>query len=367
MSWSPQQEAALKAVSAWFADDAGPQVFRLFGFAGTGKSTLAKAIADDVRGDGDNKVLFAAFTGKASLVMQSKGCWGARTIHSLIYKLEEERRGDLKFVLNRDSDLDGADLLVIDEVSMVNDELARDLLSFKVKTLVLGDPAQLPPVKGTGYFTEANPDVMLTEVHRQALGNPIIRVSMDVRAGKSLELCAQWPCRVIARADLDQKEVLGADQVLVGLNRTRMTYNGRIRQLKGMDAHGPVAGDKLVCLRNNREKALLNGGIWRATAVKARKAVFTLDVESEDSPGLFAEVRVHSYFFHGREAELTWEERKGLDEFTYGYALTTHKSQGSQWKNVMLFDESKSFRDDARRWLYTGVTRAAERLTVVTS
>lgn len=365
MSWSPQQESALKAVSAWFADDKAPQVFRLFGYAGTGKSTLATAIADDVRGGGDNKVMFAAFTGKAALVMQSKGCWGARTIHSLIYKLEEERRGDLRFILNRDSDLDRADLLVIDEVSMVNDELAKDLLSFGVKTLVLGDPAQLPPVKGTGYFTEAEPDAMLTEVHRQARDNPIIRVSMDVRAGKPLEPCAHWPCRVIPRADLDQKEVLGADQVLVGLNRTRVTYNGRIRQLKGMDASGPVAGDKLVCLRNNREKMLLNGGIWRANGVKGRRASFIMDLESEDSPGLTAEVRVHSYFFHGREAELTWEERKGLDEFTFGYALTCHKSQGSQWKDVMLFDESGSFREDARRWLYTGVTRAAERLTVV--
>ena len=58
---------------------------------------------------------------------------------------------------------------------MVDEDLGRDLLSFGKPVLVLGDPAQLPPVKGGGFFTEAEPDVMLTEVHRQAADNPIIR------------------------------------------------------------------------------------------------------------------------------------------------------------------------------------------------
>ena len=71
---------------------------------------------------------------------------------------------------------------------MVDAELGRDLMSFGVPVLVLGDPAQLPPIQGGGFFTEAEPDMMLTEVHRQAEDNPIIRLSMDIRAGRDLDL-----------------------------------------------------------------------------------------------------------------------------------------------------------------------------------
>jgi hypothetical protein len=189
LDWSPNQEVALDAVTTWFADPAGPQVFRLFGYAGTGKTTLAIEIANRIGSKGNNKVLFAAFTGKAALVMQSKGCTAASTIHSLIYTLDEDSTGEMpRFVLNEASALADAKLLIIDECSMVGAELAHDLLTFKVKVLVLGDPAQLPPVKDAGYFTECEPDAMLTEVHRQAQGNPIIRLSMDIRAGRQMPL-----------------------------------------------------------------------------------------------------------------------------------------------------------------------------------
>ena len=88
VEWSPQQEQALSAVSAWLKDKDGPQVFRLFGWAGTGKSTLARHLAQGVK-----SVKYAAFTGKAALVMRKRGCKGASTIHSLIYKLVNEGAG----------------------------------------------------------------------------------------------------------------------------------------------------------------------------------------------------------------------------------------------------------------------------------
>lgn len=365
MSWSPQQEQALKAVAAWLDDPSGKPVFRLFGFAGTGKTTLAVHFANAF----DGRVKFASFTGKAALVMRRKGCVGASTIHSLIYKPVDKGAGVVEFKLDPDSELRGADLLIIDECSMVNSELGKDVLSFGVPVLVLGDPAQLPPVSGAGYFTEHEPDIMLTEVHRQARDNPIIRVSMDVREGRGLTLNPHGACRVIERADMDQKQALAADQIIVGLNKTRHAYNGRVRQLKGIMQPLPIIGDKLVCLRNNREKNLLNGGLWRVARLLKSKpgGIIKMVVKSEDYEDMATEVAVHPYFFAGREGDLDWKELKGLDQFTYGYALTCHKSQGSQFDDVLLFDESGSFREDARRWLYTGVTRAAKTLTVVMS
>lgn len=371
MEWSPQQNAAMNAVRQWLNDRSGPQVFRLFGFAGSGKTTLAKHLADGVSGS----VRYACFTGKAALVLRKKGCEGASTIHSLIYKaVQDEVTGEADFVLNKDSAAAYAKLIVIDEVSMVGEELAKDLLSFGTKVLVLGDPAQLPPVKGEGYFISAAPDVMLTEVHRQAAENPIIRMSMDVREGRGLKPGQYGSSLVARRYDIDRDAlrdmVLGADQLLCGLNRTRQTFNERIRELKGLAGVWaewyPTEGDRLVCLRNNREKNLLNGGLWNVQKVRTEGEKIEMRAESLDEPDATpVDIVVPEQFFNGTEKDLDWRKRRQFDEFTYGWALTCHKSQGSQWDNVIVFDEGRSFREDAAKWTYTAITRAAERVTVV--
>src|SRR6516165_7638758 len=232
-AFSPEQDAALKAVAAWLKAKPGrgntPLVFRLFGYAGTGKTTLAKHLAQGVNG----KVLFAAFTGKAALVMRRKGCEQASTIHSLIYKPLDNNSQQPRFELWDDSPASDAKLIVIDECSMVDAELGRDLKSFNVPLLVLGDPAQLPPIQGGGFFTEGTPDAMLTEVHRQAQNDPIVRLSMDVREGRSLEQGRYGATEVVRRDALDPARVLGADQILVGRNATRRAYNARLRERRG--------------------------------------------------------------------------------------------------------------------------------------
>jgi exodeoxyribonuclease-5 len=364
MRLSPQQEAAVKAVSEWLRAPGGRQHFYLAGYAGTGKTTLARHFAEGI----DGEVAFAAFTGKAALVMRSKGCKGASTIHSLIYRLEDETAGTPKFVLNRDSPVGKADLVVIDEVSMVGEDLARDLLSFGTKVLVLGDPAQLPPVNGTGYFTADAPDVMLTDVHRQARDNPIIRMSMEVREGGRLAAGAYGESRVVRRAELDGADVAAADQVLVGTNRTRHLFNRRLRELRGFAGDAPAVGERLVCLRNNRAKGLLNGAIWSVAEVTARPdGILRLALEPEDAGARRrrVEVYVHPAHFRAGEGEAPPMRSSLLDDLTFGYALTVHKAQGSQWDRVVLFDESWAFREDRARWLYTGITRAAAALTVV--
>jgi exodeoxyribonuclease-5 len=253
---------------------------------------------------------------------------------------------------------------------MVDEALGRDLLSFGTKVLVLGDPFQLPPVQGAGFFTADEPDVMLTEIHRQAADNPIIRMSMDIREGGYLEHGRYGESVVIPRSEVDRDEVLEADQVLAGRNKTRVAYNDRIRELKNLPRHEPVAGDRLVCLRNNPIKKLLNGQIWTAAEVKKRSNArysMTLDPD-EPAAGKATQAKVvtHAAFFSGEEDALSWPERRQYDEFTFGYCLTVHKAQGSQWDDVYLFDESYVFREERARWLYTAVTRASEKITVVT-
>jgi len=374
MQFAPQQDEALKAVSQWLKDGKTP-VFRLFGYAGTGKTTLARYFAEHVDGD----VLFAAFTGKAAQVLRSRGASNARTIHSLIYRpkgeeeVEDEVTGKTSvtpmFSINRQSPLAKAALIVIDECSMVDEALGRDLMSFGRPILVLGDPGQLPPVSGGGFFTDHEPDFLLTEIHRQARDNPIIQLAMRVREGQDLALGDYGAAKVISKRDVTQELVLEADQVLVGTNRTRRRYNQRLRELKGFTAAYPQSGDKLVCLRNDPAKGLLNGSLWQVMS-SSRETVkpginLLIRPEDDDMDRGSAKIKLLKAVFEDPEGEIPWQTRRRYDEFDYGYALTVHKAQGSQWNNVVLFDESFAFRDSRERWLYTAVTRAAETLTIV--
>jgi exodeoxyribonuclease-5 len=374
MKFSPQQDDALKAVAKWLAGGRS-QIFRLFGYAGTGKTTLARYFAEHVDGD----VQFAAFTGKAAQVLRSKGASNARTIHSLIYRprgeeaVEDETTGRTMvsptFSLNRQSPIAKAKLIIIDECSMVDEALGRDLMSFGTPILVLGDPGQLPPISGGGFFTDHEPDFLLTEIHRQARDNPIIQLALDVREGREFMHGDYGDARVISRNEVNSDLVTSADQVLVGTNRTRRRYNQRLRELKGFDALYPQAGDKLVCLRNDPAKGLLNGSLWKVMT-SSRETVkpginLLVSPEDDDPDRGVAKIKLLKAAFDEPDGEIPWQTKKRYDDFDYGYALTVHKAQGSQWNEVVLFDESFAFRDTRSRWLYTAITRAAERLTIV--
>lgn len=455
---SDQQGEALERVREWIATPGAPQVFRLFGYAGTGKTTLARFMSDQLpmtrrfrekiwdEEQGSYvecdtfvpQVLFAAYTGKAALVLARKGCKPASTIHRLIYvpvsedkdpwievtvdhpliqdymsfhslpadhpfvlhqieetqrrlrqeakreQVKHSRQNGPQFVLReRDQcQLAFADVLALDEASMVSAELAVDLQSFHTRILVLGDPAQLPPVKGAGYYTEAEPDFLLTEIHRQARDNPIIALASHVREGNPLRLSHSREGAQVVPFDEVPTDVLFArdTQVLVGLNATRKAFNRWYRLEHGLPpGRPPVPGDKLVCLRNNYDKSILNGSLWivdeYVRAIEADDKYFgkpylihRLKVHSEDDPDIFAVIDVPDVFFTGTEQDIAMMPfgiRRNHDEFDYGYALTVHKSQGSQWDRVVVFDQSPHFNDSRYRWLYTGITRAAQKLVVV--
>lgn len=397
MQWSHQQSLALDLASRWLkAHQSGelgvPQIFRLFGFAGTGKSTIAMHLAEDLR------IAFCAFTGKAALVLRSKGCDGASTIHRLIYKPQEKLIFDPKnpgkvigreFVFNLkpvEELRDNYDLIIVDECSMVDQDLGRDLESFGIPILVLGDPGQLPPVKGTGYFTEHTPDICLTEIHRQARDNPIIALSEQVRQGRGrLEPGRYGDSRVFRRKSLDQLDLQRPEQVICGLNRTRTAANELMRKQLGFKSI-IEANDKLVCLRNEHRRGLLNGSLWEVVSLPTEEpdpdewyemtgkypprgdgqenALF-LKVGSIDFDAEPLDVYTHPAFINGTASkDLDFREHKYYSEFTYGYCLTCHKAQGSQWNDLLVINESYAFRDDATKWLYTAITRAAERIEI---
>ena len=361
--WSAEQEAALRKVTSWLLAPKDQQVFKLFGPAGTGKTTMARQVARQTVGT----TVFAAYTGKAASVMVAKGCSGATTLHSAMYRPVADESGRVRYEINPDSPIHSARLIIVDEISMVDEALGKELLSFNRLVLVLGDPYQLPPISGAGFFIRGKPDVLLEQIHRQAVNDPILMLASQVRERKSLKLGRYGRTKVIPAIDLTLADIEKADQILVGRNTTRRRINTRLRQIQGFDDPNPLPGDKIVCLRNNRRNALFNGGIWRVTRRDGpdEHGRLRLHIRHEDD-GRGLEVRTHADFF-GQAPEQALDVHRGLDAFYFGYALTVHKAQGSQWNSVILFDESDAFSDLRSRWLYTGITRAARELTVVTT
>lgn len=404
MEFSPQQDQALKDVDKWLLISPH-QVYYLAGYAGTGKTMLAKYFAQHVVGE----VLFSAFTGKAAHVLKQKGCPNASTIHQLIYRSKEKNRENLQameieleklieeygetptdteeqklfelridienerrdlarpiFDLDKESKIRHATLIIIDECSMVGGRMGEDLLSFGTKVLVLGDPAQLPPIRGGGFFTERTPDTMLTEIHRQAKGNPIIAMATRTREKELLPLGDYGSSKIVAKATIE--EAVACDQILVGRNKTRKRINKRVRDVKGIEEPFPVAGDRLVCLRNNHDTGLLNGAIWIVEDTGDHdENLVTMEIRPDDGDNTLV-VEAHAGHFLGTwDDGMSWNERKLAEEFDFGYTLTVHKAQGSQWDRLLIMDESDCFRANKWRWLYTGITRAAEELILVRS
>lgn len=388
MDLSAQQSEAFDVVRRWWEADIMSPVCRVFGFAGTGKTTIAKQFAELV----DGRVIFAAYTGKAAHVLETKGCVGARTIHSLIYipktrsaarlrelreelsarppgahrdleKAIKEEEANLKrpsFALNLDSELRSASLLVVDEVSMVDEQMARDLMSFDIPILVLGDPAQLPPVRGSGYFIDAPADYLLTEIHRQGKESKILELATDIREGRGYDRSKL----TVPKGRMKIADLADFEQVLVGTNKTRRIINAEMREYLGFQAGVPVTGDRLICTRNDGETGLLNGSQWEVLSCQeVEDGRLLLGIRAVDGETTHSVV-AHPHTFRGEE--IPYYEMREAQCFEFAYAITVHKSQGSEWSTVCVVDEAHKFSSDMRRsWRYTAITRASERLVVI--
>jgi exodeoxyribonuclease V len=359
--WSAQQERALRKARRWIASG-DQRVFRIFGYAGTGKTHLAAEIGSWVR-----RSHFAALTGKAVQVLRARGCDPASTLHRLVYDWTLDDDGIPRGRLRKPREFD-LDLLIIDECSMIDHRLARDVLRLDIPLLVLGDPFQLPPVgDGEGFFMRKQPDTKLTEIHRQAAGNAIISFAHQVRQG-------HWRRRLRPRDSIAEEvrivQVHGFptdfDTVLCGTNESRHELNAEIRRDLGYSGPIPQMGETLVCLRNDMTVSdpVFNGSTWhvlRSQQVSSRTV--ELELRAQHDPESYTVVQVPVACF-GRDPP-PFDYRRGLQQFAFGYALTVHKAQGSEWANVMLVDERFYFPSLRQRWLYTGLTRARERITIL--
>ena len=360
------------------------QFVTLGGYAGTGKTTLIALIRKELeRIDKNLKVGFASYTGKASRVLKNKlNDQGSiykqdsvGTIHSLIYSPIVNSRNEIVGWQQKDK-LD-RNIIIIDEASMVDGMIWQHLVSYKVPIIVVGDHGQLPPISGN-FNLMNKPDLSLIEIHRQARENPIIDISIQARQSGVITPRKYSP-KIIkySRDDYEAGERMNElltnykDDLLVlcGYNKTRKKLNSFIRESKGFESPEPVAGDRVICLRNNHKKGIYNGMLGTIISIdKDDKDWYSVEIamdgESKNYEGLISVEQFNA------DSALNFTDRRSRimkgDLFDFGYALTVHKAQGSQAKRVVLFEERfpKMTDDDWRRWLYTAVTRAEEELYI---
>lgn len=350
------------------------------GPAGSGKSSLVRFIIDALNIPED-LVVYIAYTGRASLVLRNKGCENAITAHKLLYRAKEKPDGTYEFRPKRQLDCDYK-IIVLDEASMLPEDMWQLLLSHKVHVLALGDKEQLPPVEGNSTILD-NPHVMLDEVVRQALDSPIIRLSVDIRAGRWIEYGGPKECRVMPNEKVSDKLLLGADQILCGKNITRHCLNERLRKIKFGDEYTnkPVNGDKVICLHNqwqtvgSNDEPLVNGMVGTINNVKLYNSrLYKPEMREDftsDNDGLYTNVHMDYKIFTEKETTVNkdnwmkYPKNMRAYEFDYGYAITVHKFQGSEAEKVVVYDEWLGDADYHRRWLYSAVTRASKMLVIV--
>lgn len=369
MKLSGQQITAFDKICGW-VKNGEDQRFVLAGYAGAGKTTLARHIADVV---GHDSTIFCAYTGKAANVLREKGCRKTSTIHGAIYKLEGDEedcpyckgsgcpkcgRGQPQFCLNEDSDIRKAKLVIVDEYSMLPTDIREDLESFGTKILYLGDPFQLPPINGK---CDLDPDFFIEEIHRQALESAIIRYATDVRQGKEIPFCAHPEFICAPKGKVSSEVYDQADQIIVGYNKTRLAWNNRFREKLGFEGIYPKKGDKIICTKNNREEGLFNGmiGIAEKDAEESDDEEILLSFEDKIN------LQTWGGNFRGIEG-MPPRHCARLNRFDYAYAITCHKSQGSEFDHVLVYSQPiGSDKTERARWLYTAITRGRSKVTLV--
>ena len=355
------------------------------GYAGSGKSTIIPYIVSALNFSEDD-VVFAAFTGKAALVLRNKGCKNAMTLHKLLYIAKKHPNGDIEFFEREE--LEGSwKLVVVDEVSMVPLEMWNLLMKHNIYVIATGDPGQLPPVeKDSNNHLLDRPHCFLNEIMRQAQDSGIIRLSMDIRNGIPLKLQKSNDVWIIKEEDVKDRILLGADVVICGRNDTRKRLNKRIRKLKWGDKYtdAPMNGDKLICLQNkwkitdmNGETPLVNGTIGTISRLSTKEtsqlhpkmtARFTAETGE-----VFRKDQMSIDYQLLLTGEPTVNKNNWRDfykitkpiEMDFAEAVTCHKYQGSQADKVVVFCEPMGDKEQYFRWLYTAATRASEKLVMV--
>jgi exodeoxyribonuclease-5 len=377
-------------------------LFTTGGYAGTGKTFLISEVRKTLEKINPRmKIAFVTFTGKASSVLKQKLVYIDEdkdylgTIHSLIYRPEFHFNKKLNKMIiskwNKVSSLE-FDLIIIDEASMVSEEILNDLKSFNIPIWAVGDHGQLPPVSESSFCLMKNPDYTLEKIHRQAEGNPIIQLADDIRKGIEIpygfymgsknvfklswqsEECKQ----IFHKINFNDKNLI----ILCGMNKTRVVLNKLIRNKLGFIREEPYIGERVICLKNNHSTKIMNGMTGTVMGLLYEDTnIYNMTIEMDNFENLYDGLVFNGCFgkeqYGDEQKEIIDKKYKkiiknsnynSIDLFDFSYCISVHRAQGSEWNKVILFVERSYYWNDDlfKRWNYTSVTRSIEKLFIIT-
>ncbi len=327
------------------------QVQTLGGYAGTGKTTIVKSLVHALSSKKEGWAVMA-FTGKATNILRRKGITHARTIHSLIYHpmtYTDPVNGEERTEWEKVHSVDDCCGFLIDEGSMVSEEIHNDLLSFNLPIIYIGDHGQLEPIN-SDFNIMSDPMYRLEKVHRNA--GEIAHFAEHLRKGNDAgEFKGAKQVQVINSHRIEDRHLASTNQIICAYNKTRVQLNERIRKYLGREYQYVAVGDKVMCLRNNRRLGLFNG--MQGVVQKVRKKD-RFDFISDDG-NLYEHVHYDPEAF-GQEKR-NFKHSQTAHPFDYAYAITAHKAQGDEWPNVIVY-EQQCEKWDHKRWAYTAASRA---------
>lgn len=356
-------------------------VLVLTGGPGTGKTTVIKGILSILKAQG-LKIRLAAPTGRAAKRLSETTGQKALTIHRLLEanNLAQDDNLQLGFSKDIDDQLD-ADVIILDEVSMVDIVLMHHFLNAVpdgCRIILVGDTDQLPAV-GPGSVlkdiirSQKVPAIRLDEIFRQAQTSMIIQNAHIINAGRLPDLRKQYSDFVfyelnddtsitqkildLCTKDLPHEgfDVLKDVQILspmhrflCGVENLNLMLQEQLNPKKNQDelkysSQTFRVGDKVMHIRNNYQKNVFNGDIG-----------FIQDVNNEKL--------TVDYFDH-----IVTYEKNELNELTLAYASSVHKSQGSEYKVVIIPLSTSHYIMLQRNLLYTAITRAKQKVIIIGS
>jgi exodeoxyribonuclease-5 len=309
------------------------------GYAGTGKTVSIKYLISSALGIPSGNIAIAAYTGTAAKNITISEISG-QTIHSLIYNPIIVRGVCVGFKRKDWEELGHLKLIIIDEHSMLPEEILQDLLAFNIPLLLVGDRAQLPPI-GTPhrYFNTSHCE--LTEVHRQALDNPILMAATKIREGDPVPNGNYGNILLVGtKFDLNSAWLRKDVQFIVGTNKTKDKIN--------LEVAGPTpfVGSKIMFLKNDKS-GVTNGTFAEILKLRGNYGSYKMDVILDDGKILT------DYW-----ADYNEQRYPKNQFFSLAYAITTHKSQGATFNSPgVIVDEAFLFKGYEREFRYTALTR----------
>lgn len=323
-------------------------IFKLGGYAGTGKSTVIRHLISALP-----TFSVCTYTGKAASVLRKKNIKNAQTIHSLIYKAHQDENNNVYFTLASSIDCEG---IIVDESSMVSEEIYKDLLYFNKPIIFVGDHGQLEPIGDNKFNLMQVPDFRLEKIHRNS--GEIAHFAEFVRSGyrpSAWELRSGKGDKIKFLSKNSYKEIApNVDQVICAFNKTRCEINSSVRLEMGKTTPEPQIGDKIICLRNNKSKGLYNGMQGFIGWFHDKNFIqFVSDELTED-------IDIDLNSFNSIKYQFDYSN-ESPNPFDYAYAITCHKAQADEFGRVLVIEQKCDLWSHSR-WAYTAASRAKDQL-----